>query len=363
VGPSGPLRSKSGSCRRALGRGSASPSPPRAPRGAQGDRWDVQHGPDSRDGGERAPTFTVFTPSYNRAHTLARVFDSLRAQTFRDFEWVIVDDGSADGTRDVVARWAGAADFPVRYLWQPNAGKAAATNRGVQEARGELFLIADSDDAFVPTALERFWRHWTSIPPEQRDRFSGVTALCCDECGRRIGDPFPRDPLDATWWDIHYKYALRGEKWGFHRTAVFREFPFPVEPGVTHVPEEVVWRAISRRYETRHVNELLRVYYRGGDDQLTRRPPRSWAHVRSLYARKLYEDREWLAAAPRALFKLAIHYVRFSFLAKDPLRVQLAPLETLPLKLLWAAALPAGLALALRDRARERASALRLSRG
>jgi glycosyltransferase involved in cell wall biosynthesis len=328
------------------------PSGPHAARGVAHKRSGVAPPSDPRDA-PGAPAFTVFTPTFNRAHTLARVHDSLRAQTFRDFEWVIVDDGSEDGTRALVAEWAAVAEFPIRYFWQPNAGKAAATNRGTQEARGELFLISDSDDAFVPRALERFWHHWRSIPTEERHRFSGVTALCCDERGELIGDPFPRDPLDAGWWDIHYKYALRGEKWGFHLTSVFREFPFPVERGATHVPEEVVWRAISRRYKTRHVNEILRVYCRG-DDQLTRLSPRSWARFRFWYAQRLREDGEWLSVAPLVLVKLAIHYARFSFLSGDSVRAQLASLATTRLKLLWAATAPLGLLLSLRDRARER---------
>jgi glycosyltransferase involved in cell wall biosynthesis len=319
----------------------------------------VPQATDPRDDTPRAPTFTVFTPTYDRAHTLRRVRDSLAAQTFRVFEWVVVDDGSRDGTRALVGEWAASADFPIRYFWQPNAGKAAATNRGVREARGELFLIADSDDAFPAHALERFWHHWRAIPEDERHRFSGVTALCCDERGELIGDPFPSDPLDAGWWDIHYRYALRGEKWGFHRTSAFREFPFPVQHGTRHVPEEVVWRAISRRYVTRHVNELLRVYHRGGEDQLTRTSPRGWTRFRAWYAQRLYEDRAWLTVAPLELLKLAIHYTRFSFLAGDPVRAQVAPLATPPLKLLWAAASPVGLVLSWRDRARESAAARR----
>lgn len=309
--------------------------------------------PDREDDRRGAPAFTVFTPTFNRAHTLLRVYDSLRGQTFRDFEWLIVDDGSEDGTPALVARWAAAAEFPIRYVWQPNAGKAAATNRGVQEARGELFLIADSDDAFVPHALARFWHHWRSIPQGERHRFSGVTALCCDERGELVGDPFPRDPFDAGWWDIHYRCALRGEKWGFHRTSVFREFPFPVQRGATHVPEEIVWRAMSRRYATRHVNDVLRVYFRG-NDQLTRLPARTWARFRSWYAQRLCEDVEWLTVAPLVLFKLAIHYARFSFLAGDSVRAQIASLGCTRLKLLWIAASPVGLLLSLRDRAREK---------
>src|SRR5688572_23550113 len=108
----------------------------------------------------RAYTFTVFTPTHNRAHTLQRVYDSLRGQTFRDFEWLIVDDGSKDGTDRLAAAWARSADFEIRYRRQPNRGKHVAFNAGVRDARGELFLPLDSDDACVPRALERFIHHW-----------------------------------------------------------------------------------------------------------------------------------------------------------------------------------------------------------
>src|SRR5215831_18669122 len=104
--------------------------------------------------------FTVFTPVFNRRHTLGRVFESLRAQTIRDFEWVVVDDGSTDGVSDLLSEYERTADFPVRVVRQVNAGKHAAWNRGVALARGELFLPADSDDRFVPETLERFRDLW-----------------------------------------------------------------------------------------------------------------------------------------------------------------------------------------------------------
>src|SRR5437762_2817315 len=96
--------------------------------------------------------FTVFTPTYNRAGTLPRVYESLKAQTFRDFEWIIVDDGSADSTQELVQSWIGDLDFPIRYFRQQNQGKHVAVNLGVKEARGEFFLNLDSDDACVPEA-------------------------------------------------------------------------------------------------------------------------------------------------------------------------------------------------------------------
>src|SRR6476660_9681351 len=90
-------------------------------------------------------TFTVFTSTRNRAHTLDRPFQSLKAQTFRDFEWLIIDNGSTDGTPELVARYQAEADFSIRYLWQEDAGKHGSVNRAAPIAEGAFFLILDSD--------------------------------------------------------------------------------------------------------------------------------------------------------------------------------------------------------------------------
>src|SRR5229473_1606416 len=89
--------------------------------------------------------FTVFTPTFNRSQTLSRVYEGLRLQTFRDFEWLIVDDGSTDGTKELVEKWQTESAFLIRYIYQENQGKPAAFNHGVQEARGELFVTLDPD--------------------------------------------------------------------------------------------------------------------------------------------------------------------------------------------------------------------------
>ncbi|MFY9839270.1 MAG: glycosyltransferase family A protein, partial [Xanthobacteraceae bacterium] len=143
------------------------------------------------------PLFTIFTPTYNRAHTIRRVFDSLCAQTLRDFEWLVIDDGSTDNTSELIALWEKTADFPVRYLKQKHAGKHIAHNRALVEAKGQFFGIVDSDDALVPDALERLARLWNSIPEGERHLFCSVGARCRSQTGKIIGHRFPSDPFDA----------------------------------------------------------------------------------------------------------------------------------------------------------------------
>ncbi|MFH0789442.1 MAG: glycosyltransferase family A protein, partial [Pseudomonadota bacterium] len=193
-------------------------------------------------------TFTVFTPTYNRAHTLNRVYISLQEQTFRDFEWLIVDDGSSDHTSGLIKDWQNEAAFPIRCIRQENQGKPVAFNWGVQEARGEFFLLIDSDDGFVPETLERFKYYWEDIPGEEREKFVGVTGHCMDQGGKIVGDKFPSEGLDSDSLEIRYKFKIKGEKWGFLRTDVLRKYPFPVVQNSKFIPEGIIWSAIAKKY-------------------------------------------------------------------------------------------------------------------
>jgi glycosyltransferase involved in cell wall biosynthesis len=255
-------------------------------------------------------TFTVFTPTYNRVQTLPGVFACLQAQTFQDFEWLIVDDGSTDGTGALVQRWQKVAEFPIRYFWQENGGKHRAFNRGVREALGELFLTLDSDDKCLPRALERLWSHWQGIPEGQRHSFSAVTALCVDSRGVVIGDRFPSDILDADSLSCRDIYKVTGDKWGFQRTDILRTFPYPEIPGERYIAESVVWNRLARRYRTRYVNEVLKtVEYL--DDGLSASTVRLRVE-NPVGARLYYAEYLQYATTRTAKVKAAINYVRFS---------------------------------------------------
>jgi len=300
---------------------------------------------------ERRYTFTVFTPAYNRAATLHRVYGSLRAQTFRDFEWVIVDDGSTDHTRELVQGWQREANFPIRYHWQPNAGKHMAFNRGVEMARGELFLSIDSDDACKPYALERFHHHWQSIPDADRPRFSAVTALAEDQHGRENGSRFAQDVLDSDPRELLYRYRPTGDKWGFHRTEVLREFPFPRVEGLRYIPESIVWCAIGKRYKTRYVNEVLLINYRDeGNNNLSNTSPAAGAKgfvIRDTAA--LSNDLDLFFMNPTAFLRRAANVTRFALHAHIGWAV-LRMLKTWRARGLTAVMAPVGLLMYLKDR-------------
>ncbi len=287
--------------------------------------------------------FTVFTPTYNRAHTLHRVYESLLEQTFTDFEWLIVDDGSSDDTRDLVASWQ--APFPIRYIYKDNGGKHTAFNRGVQEAKGELFLTFDSDDSCVPEALQTFYEVWQGI--EDKENFAGVTALCMDETGNIVGDKFATDVCDATYLEGKYIYKNKGEKWGLQRTDVLKEFPYPEPQGIKLIYEGYVWARISQKYQTRYVNKCLRVYYTEAGSYMNAAPAKYASDLAYSTKEVLNYELAYFWKAPLTFIKQTVHYVRFSLHAHAALFKGLKP--TLG-RVLVSLCLPLGALVFVKDR-------------
>ena len=210
-------------------------------------------------GNDISMLITVFTPTYNRAHLLPRVYESLCKQTFRDFEWVIVDDGSVDDTKSVADQLTmDNGQLIIRYFYQENGGKHRAINRGVKEARGELFLILDSDDTLPPDSLELINLYYQQIKDDAS--FGGVCGYMAHHDGTVIGHGCDVPVLDTNSIDLRYKYHVAGDMLEVFRTTVMREIPFPDIEGEKFVPEALVWNRIACKYKLRVFHEV--VYYR-----------------------------------------------------------------------------------------------------
>lgn len=201
------------------------------------------------------PTISVVTSTYQRAADLPRLYRSLLEQTFRDFEWVLIDDGSSDGTDRLVAEWVAEAPFPIVYHWQQNQGMGAGRNRGIEHSRGDFCALIDSDDWYTPEALERMLAHWNSIPERQRGEFANVEGLRVDAEGELVGDRFPADVFDSNVFELEALHGVHGDKIGMYRRDVLRQNPFPEDLG-WHVTPAVIWNRIAARYSSRFVNEI-----------------------------------------------------------------------------------------------------------
>lgn len=228
---------------------------------------------------EATPWMTFFTPTFNRRATISRCYESLLAMKRPEdengnpveFEWIIVDDGSSDNTREVVEQWCAENRLPIIYRYQENGGKHVASNVAAALARGEVLANLDSDDTFLDNALTVFYKGWTDIPAGERHLFKGVTARCKDPyTGKIVGSPLPRQPYHVHSQDMRFKDKVKGEMCGFNRVDVLREFPFPVFKEKTcYCPEAIVWFEMGKKYLESIIDVPVRDYYRDAADSIT----------------------------------------------------------------------------------------------
>lgn len=215
------------------------------------------------------PVFSIVTAVYNRIEHLSRPLDSVSCQTFRDFEYIIIDDGSEESPDKIIFDYMEKQDFPVMYVKKDNGGAHTARNIGIKNARGEYLLILDSDDELVPNALEKYYEAWMSIDQNIRGEYREVVARNIDEYGNQLSTPYPDDI------NLMPKYtALRianktGQHISVNRTSVLKENPFPEPEGVKFVNECILWKNLDSKYRSYYINEVLYVYYRDIPDSLT----------------------------------------------------------------------------------------------
>ena len=274
---------------------------------------------------------------------LHRVYDSLVAQTYRDFRWLIVDDGSADDTKAVVEAFAAESSFPIEYIYQQHQGKHIATNHAVAMTETELFVIADSDDAFTPDALQRLVDAWDSIPQEEQKDYKGVICRCFDSVTKEPIGTFPAKQFDSNDLDAYFKLKLNFEKWMLFRTDVLKEFPFPGEgEGLKFFPETVTWRAMARKYKTRFIDDALREYFRDQENALTHvKTPRYRENVH-LWANYVNDITDYFWDNPKVFLKAFVGISRDNILLGKTFRQIIAIPNKGWKKVFVAVAYPAG---------------------
>ncbi len=210
---------------------------------------------------------TVFTPTYNRAYILGDLYHSLQRQTCMDFEWLIVDDGSADDTKTLVASWQGEENpFPIRYVYQENGGKCRAINRGLKEADGRLFFTVDSDDYLTDDAIEKVIRWDGELPADGHFcGYVGNRGITPTQTPNRL---FPGGYLDGTALDRYDQ--VDGERAFVFYTEIHRKYLYPEFPGEKFLTEAVTWDLMAHDgYKMRFYNDIIWIWeYK--DDGLTR---------------------------------------------------------------------------------------------
>lgn len=206
------------------------------------------------------PRFTIFTSTYNRAYTLSTLYASLCNQSCKDFEWLIVDDGSIDKTEALVKQWKTQNPaFNIVYFKKKNGGKPRAINYGVMKARGDYFFMVDSDDQLCPDAIEKMHAWVEEIDCD--DTYIGVGAARGYPDGSYIKGVPPTvnsdGYIDATNLQ-RAAYNLDADMCEAYKTEMFKKFPMAEWPGEKFAPEQIALNEIALAgYRLRWHKEIL----------------------------------------------------------------------------------------------------------
>lgn len=163
----------------------------------------------------------VFTPTYNRAHTLLRVYQSLCMQSCKDFEWLVIDDGSTDNTRQLVESFIEENRIPIHYIYKENGGLYTGYNVAYTTIKTELNVCIDSDDAMPPRAVELIVNTWKE---KGSDRYAGIIGLdFYMGTNKPIGGVFPDDLKECYYLDLYTHRIHRGDSKQVMRTDLMRK--------------------------------------------------------------------------------------------------------------------------------------------
>lgn len=201
-------------------------------------------------------TVTVLTPTFNRGGVLRSLWDSLQKQTVKDFEWLVVDDGSTDGTKNLITQLQENSDFPIRYIYKSNGGKHTALNVGIQTICSELTFIVDSDDCVTDDAVESILKIHKKY--RLQNNICGYAFLRAFPDGKVNGKKFAVDEKIGSYIDVRVNGDdTSADKAEVFKTHCLKEFPFPEYPNEKFLGEDLVWVRMARKYQMVHINKAI----------------------------------------------------------------------------------------------------------
>jgi glycosyltransferase involved in cell wall biosynthesis len=204
--------------------------------------------------------FSVITPTYNRAEKLKDCFLGLQKQSFSNFEWLIIDDGSIDKTKSLVDKWKDKLN--IKYYYQENSGKPSAVNKGIINAKGKYFTVLDSDDIPVPDALRKLY----SLLEESSAMTIAVGCLTKDKNNNIIGSNFPKDVWSSSILEAYSTFNIKGDKWLSFKLGMAKNFLYPIYENEKLVPEGLVFNRMARAgYKVDFINSPLLIHEYGED--------------------------------------------------------------------------------------------------
>lgn len=273
------------------------------------------------------PLLTVFTPTYNRAHTLKRTYDSLCRQTNQDFVWIVVDDGSTDDTKSLVESWKAENKLrDIRYYYKENGGLHTGYNKAIEMADTELMVSLDSDDYMPENAVELIEKKWKADGSKE---YGGIVGLDYNTDGSVLGSEWPETKTINLCDVMTGKIKIVGDKKNVVRTDLYKKYaPMPSFKGEKNFNPHYMALQISFDYDFLVLNENL-CYVEYQSDGMTANQwkqyynsPNSFLETRKLYMR--------LPGATLGFkFKQSIHYISSCIFARKKRWIKNSPCKVI----------------------------------
>lgn len=200
---------------------------------------------------------SICTPTYNRAYTLKRVYQSLLEQSDKEFEWVIIDDGSSDGTKELVEKFKEENKIHIIYSYHTNQGKHMSLDKAYKLSNFEYILCLDSDDWLVESAVEVINKDYNKFI-KKSNKIAGAVYLDKFEDGKILGTELPENEI-VNWIDLKHKSNMQGDKCYVFKKSVLINYPFITFDNNKHMPPTYQFYLISRDYDMLTVNTPLKV--------------------------------------------------------------------------------------------------------
>ncbi|UPR52364.1 glycosyltransferase family 2 protein [Vibrio cyclitrophicus] len=204
-----------------------------------------------------SPVFSVFTPTFNRRHLINRVYESLCAQTFKDFEWIIIDDGSVDDTESLVNQYISEGSLNIKYKKIENGGKVNAVNLGLDMASGFFFLVFDSDDWCTSNALDSFYQHWSKL--DNPNDYCAISCLKSYQDGCVVGEKYTDYLGSLDSYVDRFNVSLKGDKWECIRTDIHKNYKYNLFAGEKYQAPEYSWLLMGSEYKTLFIDEVFSI--------------------------------------------------------------------------------------------------------
>lgn len=213
---------------------------------------------------------TILTPTYNRGKYLGDIFKVLQQQTNQNFEWMIVDDGSTDNTKEIVESFIESNKLRIRYFYKENGGKHTAVNYGLKYISTKLTVILDSDDTFTNDAVEVIKKIYSENKNEKN--ICGFTFLRQRKNGELFGKAFPREGrYNFSEWRLSKISA--GERCDVFYSEIMKQYPFSEYEGEKYIGESTMMIKMSYKYDMIGKNIVIGIsdYLEGGLTDSNRR--------------------------------------------------------------------------------------------